>query len=117
MTPAAFAQCFQTPHPGGPRHLVVHPERAPLPVVLRAASPRPAACEAERDGSPARRVLGQRAETAEGGVRASQLMSCRATPTPIRLSVGGFRTPLESERSKSIRRIRRLCREAAGGRD
>lgn len=69
MTPSASSQRFQTLDPGGPRRPVVRPERAPLPVLLRAASPRPAARGAERDGSPERRVLGQRPETAEGGVR------------------------------------------------
>lgn len=83
---SAFSQCFQTPNPGGPGHLLVRPERAPLPVLLRPASPRPAAREAERDGSPEGRVHGQRPEAAEGGVwaggrRVRPFTSCRVTRT------------------------------------
>lgn len=111
MTPSAFSQCFQTLNPGGPRHLVVHPERAPLPVLLRPTSPRPASREAERDGSSERRVLGQRLETAEGGVslchrdgrRVSQLMSCRVTRTSVRLLMDGFLAPLDPNPASQLR--------------
>lgn len=76
-------QRFPTLNPGGSGCPLVYSERAALPVLLRPAPPGPPACTAERHGSTQRRVLWQRAETAERGVRlcrwdgrpASRLMS------------------------------------------
>lgn len=76
-------QRFPTLNPGGSGCLLVYSEWASLPVLLHPSPPRPPAHTAERNGSTERRVLGQRAETARGGVwpgrwdgrPASQLMS------------------------------------------
>lgn len=61
-------QCFPTLDPGGSGCLLVHSERAALPVPLRPAPPGPLAGASERNGSTKGRVLRQRAEAAEGGV-------------------------------------------------
>lgn len=76
-------QRLPTLNPGGSGCLLVHSEWAALSVLLHPAPPRPPSHTAERHGSAKRRVLWQRAETAEGGVwlgrrdsrPASQLMS------------------------------------------